>query len=181
MFALCYRFSFFSYKWPRPRASHDTAYNSVLPPTTSPLSHSNRLLDSSVYIDPRKGAPSPLFSFIGQPPRRRGDDSFRVCPRRINIRHRLLTSSPFFLVFVFSYRVQNVSLWTPSGRADRMWGTGPRTKKGRGIPSRLPPPYSPVQVMDQYGNVSHRVGFKIGGGIDQDPTQSPFNYPDTVS
>ncbi len=25
-----------------------------------------------------------------------------------------------------------------------------------------------------------RVGFKIGGGIDQDPAKSPQRYPDTV-
>lgn len=31
------------------------------------------------------------------------------------------------------------------------------------------------------GKVYDRVGFKIGGGMDQDPNESPFRYPDTVS
>lgn len=30
------------------------------------------------------------------------------------------------------------------------------------------------------GAETYKVGFKIGGGIDQDPTKSPYNYPDTV-
>ncbi|CAP39422.1 Protein CBG23021 [Caenorhabditis briggsae] len=34
------------------------------------------------------------------------------------------------------------------------------------------------EVVDARGNVTIRVGFKIGGGIDQDPTQAPFKYPD---
>ncbi|CAD5221570.1 unnamed protein product [Bursaphelenchus xylophilus] len=29
------------------------------------------------------------------------------------------------------------------------------------------------------GTVVEKVGFKIGGGIDQDPQRSPFKYPDT--
>ncbi|KIH60013.1 hypothetical protein ANCDUO_09743 [Ancylostoma duodenale] len=35
--------------------------------------------------------------------------------------------------------------------------------------------------VDQYGNVAYRVGFKIGGGIDQDPSCAPFKYPDQVN
>ncbi|XGW15573.1 hypothetical protein V3C99_001216 [Haemonchus contortus] len=34
------------------------------------------------------------------------------------------------------------------------------------------------ETVDQYGNVAYRVGFKIGGGIDQDPACAPFRYPD---
>ncbi|KAL6726818.1 hypothetical protein Aduo_008750 [Ancylostoma duodenale] len=34
------------------------------------------------------------------------------------------------------------------------------------------------ETVDQYGNVAYRVGFKIGGGIDQDPSCAPFKYPD---
>ncbi len=30
------------------------------------------------------------------------------------------------------------------------------------------------------GETVMRVGFKVGGGIDQDPAKAPFNYPDTV-
>lgn len=36
-------------------------------------------------------------------------------------------------------------------------------------------------VEDCHGQVTYVVGFKIGGGIDQDPTKSPFNYLDNVS
>ncbi|CAJ0580734.1 unnamed protein product, partial [Mesorhabditis spiculigera] len=35
------------------------------------------------------------------------------------------------------------------------------------------------QVYDRDGNPAFRVGFKIGGGIDQDPSRAPFLYPDT--
>ncbi|VDL81058.1 unnamed protein product [Nippostrongylus brasiliensis] len=34
------------------------------------------------------------------------------------------------------------------------------------------------ETVDQFGNVAYRVGFKIGGGIDQDPACAPFRYPD---
>ncbi|CAD6188580.1 unnamed protein product [Caenorhabditis auriculariae] len=35
------------------------------------------------------------------------------------------------------------------------------------------------EVVDAYGNVSLRVGFRLGGGIDQDPQKAPFKYPDS--
>ncbi|PIO59874.1 PDZ/DHR/GLGF domain protein, partial [Teladorsagia circumcincta] len=35
-----------------------------------------------------------------------------------------------------------------------------------------------LPAVDQFGNVAYRVGFKIGGGIDQDPACAPFRYPD---
>uniref|UniRef100_A0A914CE77 PDZ domain-containing protein n=1 Tax=Acrobeloides nanus TaxID=290746 RepID=A0A914CE77_9BILA len=35
------------------------------------------------------------------------------------------------------------------------------------------------QFIDDYGQVAYKVGFKIGGGIDQDPTRAPYLYPDT--
>ncbi|CAI4226080.1 unnamed protein product [Auanema sp. JU1783] len=35
------------------------------------------------------------------------------------------------------------------------------------------------EVYDEYGAKHFRVGFKIGGGIDQDPLMAPFQYPDT--
>ncbi|CAB3403532.1 unnamed protein product [Caenorhabditis bovis] len=35
------------------------------------------------------------------------------------------------------------------------------------------------RVVDQMGNVAVRVGFRIGGGIDQDPTKAPYKYPDS--
>ncbi|CCD67396.1 Tax1-binding protein 3 homolog [Caenorhabditis elegans] len=35
------------------------------------------------------------------------------------------------------------------------------------------------EVIDAHGQVTIRVGFKIGGGIDQDPTKAPFKYPDS--
>lgn len=34
------------------------------------------------------------------------------------------------------------------------------------------------ETVDYHGNIVYRVGFKIGGGIDQDPTCAPFKYPD---
>lgn len=34
--------------------------------------------------------------------------------------------------------------------------------------------------VDENGQPAFKVGFKIGGGIDQDPTRAPFRYPDTV-
>ncbi len=33
---------------------------------------------------------------------------------------------------------------------------------------------------DQEGKQRFKCGFKIGGGIDQDPTKSPQGYPDKV-
>ncbi|KAH7697424.1 Protein C45G9.7, partial [Aphelenchoides avenae] len=33
--------------------------------------------------------------------------------------------------------------------------------------------------VDENGQPAFKVGFKIGGGIDQDPTRAPFRYPDT--
>jgi hypothetical protein len=36
------------------------------------------------------------------------------------------------------------------------------------------------QVIDTDGNAQFKAGFKIGGGIDQDHTKSPQNYPDNV-
>lgn len=35
-------------------------------------------------------------------------------------------------------------------------------------------------AVDEQGQPVLRVGFKIGGGIDQDPSRAPFVYPDTV-
>uniref|UniRef100_A0A0N5AXS0 PDZ domain-containing protein n=1 Tax=Syphacia muris TaxID=451379 RepID=A0A0N5AXS0_9BILA len=35
------------------------------------------------------------------------------------------------------------------------------------------------QIMDETGQMMYRVGFKIGGGIDQNPNQAKFRYPDT--
>uniref|UniRef100_A0A1I7XSL8 PDZ domain-containing protein n=1 Tax=Heterorhabditis bacteriophora TaxID=37862 RepID=A0A1I7XSL8_HETBA len=34
------------------------------------------------------------------------------------------------------------------------------------------------EVIDSMGNTVFRVGFKIGGGIDQDPSRAPYKYPD---
>uniref|UniRef100_A0A7E4VG01 PDZ domain-containing protein n=1 Tax=Panagrellus redivivus TaxID=6233 RepID=A0A7E4VG01_PANRE len=34
------------------------------------------------------------------------------------------------------------------------------------------------QVLDATGNLVYRVGFKVGGGIDQDPSKAPYAYPD---
>ncbi|EFP01222.1 hypothetical protein CRE_24483 [Caenorhabditis remanei] len=34
------------------------------------------------------------------------------------------------------------------------------------------------EVIDAHGQLTIRVGFKIGGGIDQDPSKAPFKYPD---
>ncbi|KJH45530.1 PDZ/DHR/GLGF domain protein [Dictyocaulus viviparus] len=34
------------------------------------------------------------------------------------------------------------------------------------------------ETVDSEGNIAYRVGFKIGGGIDQDPACAPFKYPD---
>ena len=36
-------------------------------------------------------------------------------------------------------------------------------------------------VTDEQGKQRYRCGFKIGGGIDQDPAKSPQGYPDKVS
>lgn len=36
------------------------------------------------------------------------------------------------------------------------------------------------RFVNEYGQEELRVGFKIGGGIDQDPCQAPIQYPDTV-
>jgi len=36
------------------------------------------------------------------------------------------------------------------------------------------------QVIDADGRLRYRCGFRIGGGIDQDPTVSPQGYPDKV-
>jgi len=35
------------------------------------------------------------------------------------------------------------------------------------------------QIVSTNGQLISKVGFKLGGGIDQDPIQSPFKYPDT--
>ena len=35
-------------------------------------------------------------------------------------------------------------------------------------------------VLEQDGKPRYRCGFRIGGGIDQDPAQSPQGYPDKV-
>ncbi|PAV75979.1 hypothetical protein WR25_01589 [Diploscapter pachys] len=35
------------------------------------------------------------------------------------------------------------------------------------------------EVTDSAGNLAWRVGFRIGGGIDQDPTRAPYKYPDS--
>ncbi|VDD87344.1 unnamed protein product [Enterobius vermicularis] len=35
------------------------------------------------------------------------------------------------------------------------------------------------EIIDQNGQKAFRVGFKIGGGIDQDPNLASFRYPDT--
>jgi hypothetical protein len=37
------------------------------------------------------------------------------------------------------------------------------------------------QFVNGDGIIGYRVGFCIGGGIDQDPTSSPYAYPDKVS
>lgn len=34
--------------------------------------------------------------------------------------------------------------------------------------------------IDTNGQTAYKVGFKIGGGIDQDRTKAPFQYPDSV-
>ncbi|CAI5446192.1 unnamed protein product [Caenorhabditis angaria] len=34
------------------------------------------------------------------------------------------------------------------------------------------------QIIDEFGQMVIRVGFRIGGGIDQDPTKAPYKYPD---
>ena len=36
------------------------------------------------------------------------------------------------------------------------------------------------QLFDADGRPRYRCGFRIGGGIDQDPTVSPQGYPDKV-
>ncbi|VDM75152.1 unnamed protein product [Strongylus vulgaris] len=36
------------------------------------------------------------------------------------------------------------------------------------------------ETVDQFGNIVYKVGFKIGGGIDQDPSCAPYKYPDQV-
>ncbi|CAD5215622.1 unnamed protein product [Bursaphelenchus okinawaensis] len=36
-----------------------------------------------------------------------------------------------------------------------------------------------VRITLQDGQVVEKCGFRIGGGIDQDPEKSSFNYPDT--
>ena len=36
-------------------------------------------------------------------------------------------------------------------------------------------------VFEPDGKQRYRCGFRIGGGIDQDPSQSPQGYPDKVS
>ena len=35
-------------------------------------------------------------------------------------------------------------------------------------------------VYDEAGKPCYRCGFKIGGGMDQDPSKSPQGYPDKV-
>uniref|UniRef100_A0A915EA98 PDZ domain-containing protein n=1 Tax=Ditylenchus dipsaci TaxID=166011 RepID=A0A915EA98_9BILA len=35
------------------------------------------------------------------------------------------------------------------------------------------------QLADVNGQPAYKVGFRIGGGIDQDPSKAPFQYPDT--
>ncbi len=35
-------------------------------------------------------------------------------------------------------------------------------------------------IKDESGREEYRCGFKIGGGIDQDPQLSPQQYPDKV-
>ena len=35
-------------------------------------------------------------------------------------------------------------------------------------------------VYDDTGKPCYRCGFRIGGGIDQDPSKSPQGYPDKV-
>jgi len=35
------------------------------------------------------------------------------------------------------------------------------------------------EVIDAHGQVIAKIGFKIGGGIDQDPSLSPYKYSDT--
>jgi len=37
------------------------------------------------------------------------------------------------------------------------------------------------QMVDADGRLRYRCGFRIGGGIDQDPTVSPQGYPDKVT
>uniref|UniRef100_A0A914YDE0 PDZ domain-containing protein n=1 Tax=Panagrolaimus superbus TaxID=310955 RepID=A0A914YDE0_9BILA len=34
------------------------------------------------------------------------------------------------------------------------------------------------QFIDGNGLQAYRVGFKVGGGIDQDPSKAPYKYPD---
>jgi len=36
------------------------------------------------------------------------------------------------------------------------------------------------QVYDSEGRPRYRCGFRIGGGVDQDPSLSPQGYPDKV-
>lgn len=36
------------------------------------------------------------------------------------------------------------------------------------------------QFIDANGLQAYRVGFKVGGGIDQDPSRAPYKYPDMV-
>jgi len=36
------------------------------------------------------------------------------------------------------------------------------------------------QIIDADGRLRFRCGFRIGGGIDQDPSVSPQGYPDKV-
>ncbi|VDP13247.1 unnamed protein product [Soboliphyme baturini] len=35
------------------------------------------------------------------------------------------------------------------------------------------------QVTGPSGEIQYRCGFRIGGGIDQDPSKSPYGYPDS--
>jgi len=37
------------------------------------------------------------------------------------------------------------------------------------------------QFVNVDGITGYKVGFSIGGGIDQDPNSSPYAYPDKVS
>lgn len=37
------------------------------------------------------------------------------------------------------------------------------------------------KAVDASGVEQEKCGLKIGGGIDQDPTKSPYGYPDNVS
>jgi hypothetical protein len=36
------------------------------------------------------------------------------------------------------------------------------------------------QILEEDGKPRYRCGFRMGGGIDQDPTKSPQGYPDKV-